>query len=355
MANTTTTANLTVEQWSDEFFSEFVRGNRFSAYMGSDENSVIQLKEELTKTEGEQIHFGLVTKLAGTGVEGSATLEGNEEAISNYEDYVTVDWLRNAVAVDKKEARKPKIDLLMQAKPMLRDWRMAKERDRIIARMLSPNVDGLTTYASTSEANKDIWLAANSDRVLFGAAKANNAANDHSACLSNVDSTTDILQPSIVMLARRMALQASPAIRPIKTEGDEEYFVLFAPTYACRDFKGSTTAQNALAYAAERGKNNPLFKSGDMLWENVIIREVPEIGYITGVGNGSIDVAPCFFCGAQAIVEAWAQRPKAISDERDFGFVKAVGIEECSGMKKAIFNSKQHGMLTLYVSGVADT
>lgn len=354
MANTTVTSGLTVETWEDGIFQEFVNKNKFARYMGEDENAVIQLKEDLTKTEGDTLHFGLLTKLNGTGVTGSATLEGNEESLSNYSDEVSVDWLRNAVSVDKKEARKPKIDLLQKARPALKDWRMETERDSIIARMLCPNLDGVTAYASCTEAQKDAWSTANSDRILAGAAKSNYSA-DHSAMLLNVDSTTDVLSPGIISLCRRIALEASPAIRPIKVLDDEEYFVLFAGTRAFRDLKNNATMIAVHEYAAERGKDNPLFHAGDLMWEDVIIREIKEIGVLTGVGAAAIDVAPCFFCGAQAVIEAWAQHPKAIFDERDYGFVKGVGIEECSGMKKTIFNDKQHGMVTLYVSGVADT
>lgn len=355
MADTNVAANLTVEQWEDSYYTEYVRANRFKRYMGTDESMPIQLKEDLTKKEGETIHIGLLTKLSGPGVVGNATLEGSEERLNNFEDSISVDWLRNAVAVDKKEARKPKVDILQAAKPALRDWSMEALRDGIIDVLGSANVNGTTVYASCSEANKDAWLAANSDRVLFGAAKGNNASNDHSAALANVDSSSDTFSPAILMLARRMAVTASPAIRPIKVNEDEEYFVCFTGSLAFRDFKASAAYQAAAKDALERGENNPLFRAGDLLWENIVIREVPEIGVISGVGASTIDVQPFYLCGAQALAVAWAQRPKSIFDERDYGFVKGVGIEECRGIKKLMFNNKQHGMLTGYVAGVADT
>ena len=49
MALTTARTGLTPQQWDDKFFMEYVRENRFKRYMGTDENSIIQLKEDLTK------------------------------------------------------------------------------------------------------------------------------------------------------------------------------------------------------------------------------------------------------------------------------------------------------------------
>lgn len=354
MGNSKAASSLAVESWDDQYFVEFIRTNRFSKYIGPDENSVIQVKDVNLGEDGYTAHYGLMTKLTGDGVTGSETLEGNEEEINTYHDQLTVEWLRNAVAIDKKEQSKPAIDLLAKARPALMNWRKEKERSSIITCMQCPNLDGITAYASATEAQKDAWALANSDRILAGALKSNYSA-DHSAMLLNVDSTNDKFTPAILMIARRMALAASPAIRPIKVKDDEEFFVCFAGKWAFRDFKASTTYQTAAEYAAERGKDNPLFVSGDLLWENVIIREIPEIPVISGVGAGSIDVESVFLCGAQALIQGWAQRPKHQTQTRDYNFVTGIGVEECSGIKKAIFdNNKQHGMVTIYVSGVAD-
>ena len=46
MADTTTSTRLRVQQWDDSFFTEYVRESRFKPYMGTDENSIIQVKED---------------------------------------------------------------------------------------------------------------------------------------------------------------------------------------------------------------------------------------------------------------------------------------------------------------------
>lgn len=358
MAVTTIDANLEVDVWQKKFFAEYVRANRFARYMGTNVNSVIQIIEDLTKGRGDDVWLSLITELTNSGVTGDNTLEGNEEALSNYGMKITIDQLRNAVALGRMEHKKAAIDLLKGAKMMLKLWAMDKIRTEIINKMQSPNIDGVTSYASCSTAQKNAWLAANgqgvaSNRVLFGAAKSNNAADVHATALTNVDSASDTLVRGLVSLAKRMARDSSPAIRPIRVGEDEEWYVLFADKWAFRDLKNDLATLHGTGM--ERGKSNPLWNDGDLIWDGVIIREIPEIAVISGVGNGSIDVATNFMCGAQALGIAWGERTHAIQDKRDYGNIKGIGVAEIRGVKKSTFNSIQHGILTLYTAGVADT
>ena len=52
MANTTARTGLTPQQWDDQFFVEYLTENRFAGEMGTDENSIIQVKENLMKKKG---------------------------------------------------------------------------------------------------------------------------------------------------------------------------------------------------------------------------------------------------------------------------------------------------------------
>lgn len=360
MADTTVHADLQVQQWRNRFFKEYVRNNRFRRYMGTSTNSIIHIAEDLTKKKGDRITIPLVGRLKGTGVSGNARLSGNEEKLDNFGHKITVDVRRHGVIVTEWEEQKSAIDLFNAARPQLMTWEMEQLRDDIITGL--HQINGVD-YASATETQKDNWLADNSDRVLFGALKSNNSSNDHSASLANVDSTDDKLDADMVSLARRMAQDADPHIRPFRVmDGDEEWFVMFSPTRSFRDLKADSTIRDAEREARERSKNNPLFRPGDILWDGVIVREVPEIGYLTGVGASSIDVAPNFLCGAQSVGVAWAQRPTPRrKTEDDYGFEKGIGIQEMIGVEKLQFNDTaangkyDHGIVTVYTSGVADS
>lgn len=355
MAVTQVPAALQLVRHSKKYFREYVRGNRFNRYMGTDENAIIQVKHELEKMNGDNITFPLLTELTGAGVEGDDILEGNEEAQDSYGDTVVINQLRNAVRVAEMDQRKTDIDYYMAARVQLREWSKSNLRDTIIARMLSPVLDGTTTYAASTVAERNAWQAANTDRVLYGAAKANLSSGDHATSLATVDATTDILSPAMVSLAKRMARDAGPhRMRPVKVKEDEEWFVLFCNKWAFRDFKNHATYQQNLREAMVRGKDNPLFTDGDLIHDGVILREIVEIPVLSGVGASSIDVAPNFLCGAQAVMLAWGSQPKIKVDTFDYDNQRGVATAEIRGLKKSFFNSKQHGMLSLFTAGVAD-
>jgi N4-gp56 family major capsid protein len=360
MALTNAATGLTPQQWDDKFFSDYIRENRFKKYMGTDENSIIQLKEDLTKKKGDRITIALVNELTGAGVTGNSTLEGNEEGLDSRSHYVTVAPLRHAVAVTEWDEQKSAIDLRDASKMMLKMWAMTKMKEAILSALGS--INGVA-YASASEAQKDAWLVDNADRVLFGAAKSNNSSNDHSASLANIDNTSDKLTPGAISLMKRIAQTASPKIRPIRLNEDEEWFVYFAGPRAFRDFSQNSTVVQANREARNRGVDNPLFTGGALVWDGVIVREIPEISVLSGVGAGAIDVEPGYLCGAQALAVAWAQRTKTKTDVRDYGFINGVAVSEIRGVEKLTFGSgagdtddkKDHGVVTGFFAGVADS
>jgi N4-gp56 family major capsid protein len=371
MAETRNSTAIEVKQWSAKFFMEWVRENLFKRYMGTDEGAIIHIKEDLTTKSGNAINFPLINKLDGDGVAGNDMLDGAEENLPNDGDDVKVEYRRNAVVRTLEDDQATVIDFLNAGRRALKNWLMDITKDMIITALMAPganaylasqavNNKNYTTVAS--EADKDAWLAANDDRVLFGAAKSNNSANDHSASLSNVDGTNDQLSTGILSLAKRMAKTATPAITPYRTKEDEEWYVFFAGTFPFRDLKEDSTMQQANRDAWTRGRNNPLFRDGDLLWDGIIIREIPEIPVISGVGASSIDVGANFMCGAGAVGMAIAKRSTPIMEDKDYKFRKGVGIMQSFGIKKLFFQDPnnpgsevQHGVATVYTAAVADS
>lgn len=360
MAETIAPPGLTPQQWDDKFFREYVRANRFRRYMGTTENSIIHIKEDLTRKKGDKITFANVRKLRGPGVTGRTVLEGNEEELDTRSMVVQVDTLRNAVVVTDHDEQLSAIGLRDAARGALKDWALDRMKSDIITALMS--INGVA-YGSASEGQKDAWLADNADRVLFGNAHSNNAGNDHSASLANIDNSADKMTAATVSLAKRMATNADPAIRPIRINDDEEWFVMFCNKWAFRDLSQDSTMQQANRDARPRAvMDNPIFTGGSLVWDGVIIREIPEIPVIAGVGDGGIDVAPNFLCGAQAVGVGWARRLRSTTDVRDYNFRKGVGVQEMRGIEKLLFGKGaddlddlvQHGVVTVYTAGVAD-
>jgi N4-gp56 family major capsid protein len=346
MALTTVTSANVVQQWDADYFKSYVRGNRFNRYMGTTSNSVIVVKEDLTKKAGDRINIPLITELSGAGVTGDGLLEGNEEALGNYNHAIDVATRRNAVAVTDNQQQFTEISLRDAAKEMLKAWSMTRLRSDIITALGS--ISG-TAYGSAAEATRDAWLVANNDRVMFGDGTVG-GLTDHSADLALVTSSMT-LSRAIVSKAKARAEAASPKIRPVTVGEDSETFVMFVGSGAFRDLKNelATTLQNA----QERGDGNPLFNDGDLMYDGVVIRKIQEIATLGTVGAASARLEPYYLVGAQALGVAWAQRTKTTTDTRDYGFVKGVGIHEMLGVEKLVYNSKDHGVFTGRIAAAA--
>jgi N4-gp56 family major capsid protein len=359
MANTVAATGLTPQQWDSDFFVEYLRESRFKPYMGTGETNMIQVKEDLTKKRGDSITFALVNKLDGAGVTGTGTLEGNEEAMDSRSFRLFVDKIRNGVRIPEMEEQRSAIDLREAARAVLKTWISELTKSAIVNAMGS--INGVS-YGTASEGQKDAWLTDNADRVLFGAARGNMVAGDHSASLLNVDGTNDRLTPAAISLMKRIAKTATPRIRPITVKGDEEWYVLFANSLVFRDLANNTTMMQANRDALARGMDNPLFTGGDLVWDGVIIKELEDIANVAGVGAGAIDVAPAYLCGAQNLGIGWAKRTKSVTEVFDYGDKFGVAIEEIRGFAKLTFGSgasdtadlKDHGQVTGWFAAVAD-
>lgn len=363
MADTSAATGLTPEQWDDKFFMEYVSENRFKGEMGTSPLNIIQVKEDLSKTKGDTLHFALVNKLTGAGVTNGATLEGNEEALDSRSFAMTITERAQAVRSDRWQAQLSSIDIRKAAKMALKDWAMENTRDQILDCLATRNG---VAYGSASEAQKDAWLVDNADRVLFGDAVGNNASNDHSAALTAVTAAMT-LGAAEISLMKRIAKTANPKIRPVKdsmAKNGRSYYVLYVPSLQFRDLQADTVIQQAQREVSLTKENSRLFEGGDLLWDGVIIKEIEDLPVLANVGaGGTVDVAASYFCGAQAIGYAIAERWKSAEELFDYGRKKGCAIMEMGGFAKLIFGSgagdtddtKDHGVVTGYFSAVPDT
>lgn len=357
MAETILNSALTVSRWRKDYFKDYVRASRFRPYMGRGKSNIIITMYELQSQAGKTINVPFISGLVGSGVSGSQVLEGNEEELVTANMAITVDWRRNGVVVPKSETYKTEIDLLDAARDELRTWESNMLRADIIRELgAMTTAAGLSIpYASASEAEKDAWLALNSDRVIFGKDISNNSANDHSASLANIDTTNDKATSALLTKVKRRMKAAK--ITPYQIEDGREYFVWFLGSRGFRDISADADIVAANRDARERNVGtNPLFQGGDLIYQGVIIREEEEIAPITGVGASSSDVEPSYMCGAASIGVAWGQEPTPKTDrDRDYGFRPGVAIEELLGTKKINEDGVQRGVHTVYVSAPADS
>lgn len=358
-------------QWDKDFFKEYPRASRFFSATGTDENKVIQVIEDLETKQGKSVTLTIVNTATGDGVTGDQTLLGNEEALDTHTFSITVDVLRNAFKVTKRGIQYAAIDMLKAIKMAAKIWGANSLRNRIIQAMAS--IDGVNFLDATT-AQKNTWTTNNADRVVFGATGSAVPAVFLTET-GTIDNTNDKMTAAIVSRAKGLAMSASPAITPIKvmSEEGEEWFIVYMNQRAFRDFKNDPVVVAANQYAMERGKKNPLFTGGDLIWDGCICKEIVEIGSSrTNVGIGypligasSIPVGVSFLCGAQAVAIAYAERPRSIIEDNvggDYQHVKGVAISMMWGVEKVRYGTtvgadlttpKDHGMVTIWTAAVA--
>jgi hypothetical protein len=375
MAGSSINTNNVSIHFQNEVNREYVRGGIFSPFKGKDSNAIIQVKQDEKK-----VSIPLVTKLKGNGVTGSSSLAGNEEALSNYAFTLQPTYYRNGVLVDNEENEKSEFDLFQEAKPALMNWAMELQRDQIIQAMAAIEAGGTyVNYGSATAANLDTWQAANTDRILYGKAKSNTTSGDHTTSLGTIDTTNDVMKAGTLTLLKRIAKSANPLIKPYMLKNDQEYYVLFLDSYGFRDLEADTTIVASQQNALERGKDNPLFQAGDIMWRGIIVKELPDLNkFIDGDSSGSafdgvlganaasadgLDdggasssrIGIGFLCGAQAVGMGLGKMPAfKRRKEDDYEHQNGVGISMKHDIKKMFYNGKQHGMVTVFYSATKD-
>lgn len=350
MADTTPATGLVVQQWEDKFFVQYLEEGGFKALMGTNEAAVIQVKEDLTKKEGDSITIALVNRLTNTATTGTSVLEGNEEDMASRSMRIYIDKRRNAVRVAEMSEQKSAIPLRNAARATLLDWSMEDTRDLIIDALGSMNG---TNFEARTAAIADAWLVDNADRVLFGAATS--TFTDFSADLADLDTTADLFTFERLDAMILKAETCNPQIRPMRDPGNgKKYYVAFAHPNAFKNLRDSLDTE-VLASTVVEMQASKLFEGGDIMWNGCIVKKVRDLPIYANLGaSATTEVTPVYLCGAQALAIAWGRRWKTVTEEFDYGDKHGVAIDGILGVRKIIFgtgtgdtdDTKDHGVVT---------
>lgn len=356
MADTTPATGLVVQQWEDDFFTTYIQTSPFKPLMGTDENAVIQMKEDLTKKKGDSITIALVNRLTNDATTGTAMLEGNEEDLASRSMRIYVDKRRNAVRVAEMSEQKSAIDLRDAARSTLQDWAQEDTRGLIITALGSLNG---TAFLSRTAAIGDAWLVDNADRTVFGAYSAGGSAGgtDLSADLAQLDTSADLFTTTTLDAMILRAKVCAPKIRPMRDSGNgKRYYVVFAHPNAFKNLRDSMDTE-VLALTAVEMQASKLFDGGDLAWNGAIVKEVDDLPIYPNIGaSATTEVTPVYLLGAQALSYALAKRWKSATQEFDYGDKIGIAIESIYGIRKNLFGTgtgdtddlKDHGVVTGY-------
>lgn len=354
--------SLSNKVWSKLLAQEAIRKTWIGKFMGGDDdNSLIREKVDLRKAAGDKITSGLVIQLAGDGVQGDATLEGNEESMVFFNDSIFLDQLRHAVRVGGKmtEKRVP-YNMRATARSLLSDW-WAVRMDVSFANHIAGN----TVQTDTKYTGNNAIVAASTNRII----RPNSVAADESLAAA------DIFSLDLVDYAREKAITAStaastgPLVRPIMYEGESVY-VMFLHDYQVTDLRTSTSTGQWLdiqkaALAGGDVSKNPIFSNALGMYNGVILHQWSRLplGINSTSGAAVSNTRRAVLCGANAAAIAFGgdnSDTRYSWQEKTFDYGNQFGVSAGSiwGLKKSQFapesgSTNQEDYGTLVVSTYA--
>lgn len=323
----TTSNPLTKKLWEERLFRDVEIESYFvSRFMSEDENNLVQVQTDLTKSQGDQVTFGIVPNLTGDGVTSGQTLEGNEEGLNSYDYSIVLEQYRHGTRTrGKLDVQRAMFSIPEVSRSKLKIWGAEKIDKLLVSALLA---------SPTKILYRDGVAGAPSGTAVSATAKAAlTAANSK-------------VTPNFISALRTWAKTGGAAqtwrIRPVKIDGREYYVLLVNP--ACMyDLRIDSTFQQAQKDAQNRGKDNPLFRTATAIWDDVVIHETERIPLFTDGGGAAVTGAFGAFMGAQSLCWAWGERPNTEQEDFDYKNEQGWAWEMMAKAGKPKFNSKDYG------------
>lgn len=353
-------AVTSAEEWDQICHREYIGQLKMKWLMGTSPNSVLQVKENLTKKAGDALTIHFASGQTGGTVRGNTMGIGNEGNMDFHAQRFVIDNVRNLHKVwdIPMTEKRTTFGVLVEAKHAL-NVKHAETFD-------DDFVTGLT----------DVSIGRVRGRYLYGASDSNWNAT-HGSGLGAIDTTNDKLTGAIIGVAKRKALNlggtpstgAEIKIRPTRIMNGlkaEEWYIFLAHTYAIRDLINEDAAFRNQQLLLPPGSNsNSLYYSGSHFkgsWEGVLIYEYDRLPTNTS-GSGSAQVSHNLLMGAQAGAVVWGQRTKFGEEFTDLkhnvtyeyhDIRNRNGLAAGSYNVKMVRNSVDHGIVNVFTSAADD-
>jgi N4-gp56 family major capsid protein len=355
MANTPSIDALRREVWAKELYRDVIANLYFTqnGMMGTDINNIVQLKEDLSKEQGDTVTIGLVAKMTGNGVSGDSELEGNEEALSSYYDQVAISQMRTAVRLTGKlDEQKNAYNYRTEAKAKLSIWMQEFIERQIFLKLggvtntTINDVNGTVVGANCAWSNTPDYIPTVDEAYTGSRYRYLNAGGVTTASLA----ATDLLTPQVIDKAKAKAQLASPKINPLRING-KDYYVMFVHPWQAYDLRQNATWSQAMREAEARGSENPIFTGSMGIWNNVIIHVHEYVPFldVSVAGNSfyaaasgtdcAVDCFRALLCGQQAVAMVKCRNDNEWV-EKSFDYENKWGVATSflGGIQKTVFN-----------------
>lgn len=302
------------EIWARQVLQETLRGGFWGRFVGGEGSGMpIIQKSELLNKPGDRIHIQITTPLTGAGVSGdTATLEGNEEALSTTEIRLEPVLYRHGVRINRRANKKSHIELRGEAKMRLSEWGMDTLDNLRFAQFVSADAADVVdaTYAPNT--------------YVVG----HPSGDIDDLLAADVLTVTDVRKIRYVMQSQKA--------RPFKVNGLPFYAMVITPEQEL-DLKNDDDYQNYVLSAASRGMDNPVFTGAIANIEGVVLYPDFRVPTLTNSSGTPCRVAKSICFGQEAFLEAvdedvmWVER-----DHFDYGLEWGVAYSFACQSRRAL-------------------
>ena len=345
---------LAVKLWSKMLSVEALKACWIFKFIGDESSDLIQLKDETSKSAGDQITYGLRMQLSGNGVLGDGTLEGNEEALTTFSDALIINQLRHAVrSQGRMSQQRVPFSVRDEALSGLRDW-WADRIDWWGFNQLCGNVGPSATPYGTLTGVDTRWTGLNAPIAPDANHYTNAAASANDTGLTSAN----VFSLAMIDKAMERAKTLLPAIRPVGV-GGKKFYVAWLHPYQVTDLRTSTATGQWLDIqkAAMTGglvDENPIFDGSLGVYNGVILHEDYRVtpGYNPSGNTAISTVRRAVFAGAQAGMVGFGRgnsMNKFTWVEELFDFENQLGVSAglIGGLKKTVFNSADFATIVM--------
>lgn len=330
------------KRWGKDLAVETLKSQYWSKFMGSGEDDIIKIQNELKNKAGDKITVELVRKLSGDGVEGDSTLEGSqaEEGLDFFHDAVFVDQRRKSTLNKGKmsDQRVPH-DIRLKGRSALKTWWSEDYDEQIMmylagARGIDPSYKVALDW--TGRAGNPLTPP---DRLIYGGDASGKADLDAS----------DIMHLSMLERLVAFAETTDPMIRPVKIQGEKKY-ILLVHTFQAYQLRTGTSENDWLEIqkaTGERGKKNKVYRNALGEYADCIMHKHRNVVRFSDYGaGGDLPAARALFLGAHAGIIAWAKngninRMNWYEEEVDRGNALAIAASAIYGTKRTVYTDKE--------------
>lgn len=344
-----------IRKWSSALAVEVMNASYFSQkFIGKGPNNVIEIKDELESDAGDTVQFDLSVQLRNKPVRGDNKAQGNEEQLRFYTDEVKIDQIRHPVSLGGKMTKKRTIHKLRQVAKARQSDYWAAYMDQMTFIHLSGargiNQDYIEDLDYEDHAGNSL-LTPDTDHQMYGG-----DATSKGSIVSD-DKMNRLVVERFSVHARMMRSQ-NPELAnlvPVSVKGKNHYVIVMSP-FQSHDLRTDTGTANWLeiqkAAASAEGRDNPIFKGGLGMINDVILHDHDAVIRFDDYGAGSnIDAARALAMGRQAGVISYGtpenMRFKWEEEVTDF----KNNVDICSGvivgMKKSRFKGKDFGVVAI--------